>query len=172
MRAASGAPGSMSLSRRDASADALNWERSQPLLATPITGTSSTPRPTSPTRAGKVSSLARSPVAPKMTRASARSLTPSSFGLPGPCAQPLADVVAGPQRVGDGGQRGVHGADAGEEAGVHHVEVVQLVGLAHRVERGGRGIRAEPDRAGLVRGGTDRHRLVQVDAVVEQVLLE
>src|ERR1019366_2209706 len=48
--------------------------RPHPLFATPTTGTSSAPRSTSPTSAGKVSSLARSPVAPKMTRASTGSV--------------------------------------------------------------------------------------------------
>src|SRR5258706_10033032 len=38
----------------------------------PMTGTSSTPRSTRPTKAGNVSSFARSPVGPKMTSASAR----------------------------------------------------------------------------------------------------
>src|SRR3954462_14825998 len=123
MRAASGASGSMSLSRRDASAYARNWESSQPLFATPITGTSRTPRPTSPTSAGNVSSLARSPVAPKITRASIVSVTPNSFARGRSCGEPLEDVVADPQRVRDGGQRGVHGADAREEAGVDDVEV-------------------------------------------------
>src|SRR3954462_8119746 len=140
MREASGAPGSMSFSRSEASAYALNWDRFQPLFATPITGTSSMPRPTSPTRAGKVSSFARSPVAPKMTRASTRSLMPSTpRPRPRRSAQAFAQVVADPQGVGDRRERRVHRTDAGEEAGVDDVEVVHLVRPAVDVQgRGGR----------------------------------
>ena len=53
MRAAAGASGSMSLSRSDAAAYARNCSSSQPLLATPITGTSSTPRSTRPDQGGE-----------------------------------------------------------------------------------------------------------------------
>src|SRR3954471_17855131 len=69
-------------------------------------------------------------------------------------------------------QRRVHRADAREEAGVGDVDVVQLVRLAVRVQcRGGR-VGPEPDGARLVRCRADRHRLVQVEAVVEQAVLQ
>src|SRR5215469_6109356 len=82
------------------------WSRPQPLLATPMTGTSSTPRSTSPTSAGNVSSLARSPVAPKITTALALSvclpaapvmadpLEPESFP-PLPSPTPSGEVYLG-----------------------------------------------------------------------------
>ena len=60
--------------RSEATAYSRNCSRPQPLFATPMIGTSSTPRSTSPTSAGNVSSLARSPVAPKITSASTRSV--------------------------------------------------------------------------------------------------
>src|SRR5215472_1270607 len=51
-------------------ARALNWSRVQPALATPSTGTLRWPRRTIPCSAGKIFLYARSPVAPKKTRAS------------------------------------------------------------------------------------------------------
>src|SRR6476660_5771714 len=120
-------------------------------------GTFKTPRSTSPTRAGKVSSLARSPVAPKMTSASTRSAVMPRFSCPscavikGRSAESFEHVIPDAQCVGDGGERRVHRADAREEAGVDDVEVVHLVRAAVHVERGARRVGAEPDRAGLGR---------------------
>src|SRR5262249_24912206 len=51
-------------------ARALSWSRFQPALATPITGTFRWPRRAIPCSAGKIFLYARSPVAPKKTRAS------------------------------------------------------------------------------------------------------
>src|SRR4051794_18623833 len=133
MPAAAEVSGSIPLARNDAAAYSRNWSSPQPLFATPMIGTSSTPRSTSPTSAGKVSSFARSPVAPKMTSASMSAVAIEilliSRGARG-SVQPLEDVVADPERVRDRGQRGVHGTDAGEEAGVDDVQVVEIVGLA------------------------------------------
>src|SRR5580700_6831471 len=67
----------MSLSLRESVAYARNCSSPQPLFATPITGTFRTPRSTRPTSAGKVSSLARSPVAPNMASASTGSAWPA-----------------------------------------------------------------------------------------------
>ena len=67
-----------------------------------------------------------------------------------PCAEPFEQVVADAQGVGHRRERRVHGADAREEAGVDHVEVVDLVGPAVGVEHRRRGVGAEPARAGLV----------------------
>src|SRR3954453_12915967 len=64
--------------------------------------------------------------------------------------QPLGQVVAHPQGVRDGRQGGVHGADAGEEAGVDHVQVVHVVGLAVDVQGARGGIAAEADSSCLV----------------------
>ncbi len=49
---------------------ALSWSVVQPALATPITGTFRWPRRTMPWSAGKIFLYARSPLAPKKTRAS------------------------------------------------------------------------------------------------------
>src|SRR5690348_6317646 len=66
-------------------------------------GTSSTPRSTSPTRAGKVSSLARSPVAPKITSAS--TLLAAIFNSSGRVQVSGRSVVAGRGRRGGDGCR-------------------------------------------------------------------
>src|SRR4051812_1408473 len=87
-------------------------------------------------------------------------------------AEPFEEVVADAHGVGDRGQGRVHRADAREEARVRDVEVLQLVRLAVRVERRGVRVGPEPDGARLVGGGTDRHPLVQIQAVVEQVVLQ
>ena len=65
------------------------------------------------------------------------------------------DVLADADGVGDRREGRVHRADAGEEAGVHDVEVVELVGLAVRVEH-----RAWPGRrrTGRCRPGGRRRR--------------
>ena len=65
--------------------------------------------------------------------------------------QALAQVVPDAERVRHRGQPGVHRADAGEEAGVDDVEVVELVRLAVHVEHRRLGIGAEATGAGLVR---------------------
>ena len=80
----------------------------------------------------------------------------------------LGDVIAHAQRVRDDRQGGVHRTDRGHEAAVHHVEVVQVVGLAVHVEdRGGR-VGPEARRARLVRGGGGVECLVQVEAADER----
>src|SRR5690242_11042575 len=65
-------------------------------------------------------------------------------------AEALEKVVADPQRVGHGRQGRVHGADAGEEARVDDVEVVDLVRAAVGVEHRGGRIAPEAAGAGLV----------------------
>jgi hypothetical protein len=59
-------------------------------------------------------------------------------------AESLEQVIADPDGVGHRGESGVDRADAREEAGVHHVEVVELVGPAIRVEHRVGGVGAEP----------------------------
>jgi hypothetical protein len=47
---------------------------------------------------------------------------------------PLRDPVGDPQRVRDDGERGVHRADRGKEAGIGEVEVVEFVCLSVEIE--------------------------------------
>src|SRR5262249_17099831 len=64
--------------------------------------------------------------------------------------QPLGEVVADAERVGDDGQGGGHRRTGGEETTVDHVEVVHLVGPAVHVESGGGRIPPEADGPVLV----------------------
>src|SRR5277367_3790650 len=83
--------------------------------------------------------------------------SPFTRGTAVPLAQALEQVIADAQRVGDGGQRGVDGSDAGEEAGVHDVQVVEIVGLAVHVEDRSSGVGAETTGARLVSNAGDRN---------------
>src|SRR5215472_15420354 len=95
----------------------------------------------------------------------------SPCALPVSGGEPLGEVVGYAQGVGDGGEGGVHRADAGEEAGVHDVEVVQFVGLAVDVQdRGGR-VGAEPAGARLMRAPRDRDAHVHVEVLAQDVVL-
>src|SRR5215471_9555013 len=69
--------------------------------------------------------------------------------------QSVQEVIAHTDRIGDRGERGVYRADADKEARVHHVEIVELVRLAVRVQDGALGIRAEAARSGLMRAAGD-----------------
>ena len=76
----------------------------------------------------------------------------------------LGDVIAHAQRVRDDRKGWVHRADRGHEAAIHHVEVVEVVGLAvHVKDRGGR-LGPETRRPCLVGGGGGVECLVQVEA--------
>ena len=79
-------------------------------------------------------------------------------------------MVAHPQRIGDGGERGIHRADADEEAGVDDIEIVEFVRLAVAVEHRGGGIVAEPAGAGLMRAAGQRNVVVHVEIAADQML--
>ena len=64
--------------------------------------------------------------------------------------------------VGDDGEGRVDGAGGGEEAGVDHVEVVELVGFAVDVKDGGCGIVAEAEGTVLVADAFDGDALFEV----------
>src|SRR5690242_4730565 len=84
---------------------------------------------------------------------------------------PAEQVLADPDGVGHGGEGRVHRPDAGEEAGVHDVQVVQLVGLAVDVEHRRGRVVAEPAGPGLVGAAGDRDAHVHVEVLVEHVVL-
>src|ERR1019366_10787671 len=79
-------------------------------------------------------------------------------------AIPAQQVLAHADRVGHGGERRVHRAAAGEEAGVDDVQVVEFVGLAVDVENRGGGVGAEPAGGRLV--SDPGHRGVYAHVVV------
>src|SRR5262249_14431761 len=116
----------------------------------------------------RASSRARSETAAATTAESACH-TPGSTGTA--LSEPGLQVIADAKRIGHDGERGVDRPTRREEAGVHHVEVVQLVRLAVHVECGRRGIVAEPDRAVLVRHAGERDALAQVEAPREQAFM-
>ena len=62
--------------------------------------------------------------------------------------QPLDQMIPHPHRVGDRGQCRINRRGRDEERGVDHVEVVQLVRLAPRIEHRARRVGAEADGPG------------------------
>src|SRR5688572_1412462 len=103
-----------------ARARSWSWARVQPAFATPTIGTVSRPRRTRPWSAGKIFLYARSPVAPKKTRASEGVV---SIGHP-PSAGPRKVVAAGERREaranrreGAAAERGTDRMAAGERRG-------------------------------------------------------
>src|SRR6185312_17268203 len=83
-------------------------------------------------------------------------------------AHPREQVVADPQRVGHCRERRVHGPDAGEDARVDDVDVVELVGAAVPVH--GRRGRIDPAAAGarLVRHAGHRDLVLHVREPVQE----
>src|SRR4051794_23129689 len=79
---------------------------------------------------------------------------------PGRSSEPPVQVLTDADGVGHGGEGWVHRTDAREEAGVHDVEVVELVGLAIGVEHRCRRVVTEAAGAGLM--GDPGHRDVHV----------
>ena len=109
-------------------------------------------RRSSPSR--RPSRAAGPPPPPRGRPSASASGQPAQPGLPLTRSRAL-QVVADPQRVGHDGERRVHRRRGREEAAVHHVEVVDLVRLAVRVER--RGLRVAPE-ADRCRSGARRRR--------------
>src|SRR6516164_7846439 len=85
-------------------------------------------------------------------------------------AESLEEVIADPERVGHRGQRRVDRPDAREEARVDHVQVVELVGPAVRVQDGTVAVGAEPARPSLVRAPGDRDLVLEIGVVGEEVI--
>src|ERR1700722_3131757 len=94
---------------------------------------------------------------------------PAPFGRRS--GQPGQDPVADPDGVGHRGEGRVHRADAREDAGVGHVEVVHLVRAAVGVEHRRGRVGAAPDGPGLMRAARDRDVRLHVHASVGQVPL-
>ena len=86
-------------------------------------------------------------------------------------AQPFQDLVPDPQSVGHDRERGIHRAARGEEAAVHHVEIIHLVRPAVRVQRRGPGIVPEADGAVLVRHARQRNPLADEQVAGEESLV-
>src|SRR5881296_2941015 len=83
----------------------------------------------------------------------------------------LEQVIPDAERVGHDRERRVYRSARGEEARVHHVEVVHFVRLAVRVQRGGLRVVAEPDRPVLVSDAGQRNALAEIKAPREQAFM-
>ncbi len=79
-------------------------------------------------------------------------------------------MIADAQRVGDGGERGVHGADADEEAGVDDIEIVEFMRLAVAVEDGRAWVGAEATGAGLMGAARQGDVVVHIEVARHQML--
>ena len=78
-------------------------------------------------------------------------------------AQPLQHVIAHAQGIRDDSERGVDRADAGEEAGIYHVEIVHLMRAAVGIQHRGRGIASKAAGARLVANARDRNLRLQIE---------
>src|SRR5215470_2776370 len=81
-------------------------------------------------------------------------------------------MIADAQRIGDNGERRVHGADRDEEAAVDDIEVIEVVSLAIKIERRCLGVPAEADGSGLMRRAADRDVLAQIERARQQMRME
>jgi hypothetical protein len=86
-------------------------------------------------------------------------------------AEPVEKVIADPQRVSHDGKRWVDCTARREEAGIHHIEVVDLVRLAVAVEHGGLRVVAEADCSVLVGNAGQRDSLTNVEVSREQAVM-
>ena len=75
----------------------------------------------------------------------------------------LLEVIPYPNRIGNGGKRGVHRSDAREEAGIHHIEIVEVVGLAIDIQHRSGRIITEAASAGLVAHGGNGHGALNIN---------
>src|SRR5271157_5262705 len=77
-------------------------------------------------------------------------------------AQTLQNVIAHPQRIGHDGQRRIHRRARREEAAIHDVEILKIMGLAIYVQRRGFGIMPKADGAVLMGDARQRNALPHV----------
>src|SRR5437868_6777992 len=85
------------------------------------------------------------------------------------CPQSLEQVITDPQPVGHRRKRGVHGADAREEARVDDVQVVELVSAAVPVEDRRPGIVTKSARSGLMCDARHGDLVLEVRVVGQKV---
>ena len=86
-------------------------------------------------------------------------------------AQALQQVIPHAQGIGHRRQRGVDRGDAGEETGVHDVEIIEFVGFTVDIEHRRSGISAKAARASLVAHPGDGDVFPQIEIVGNQVLV-
>src|SRR5215216_7344064 len=83
--------------------------------------------------------------------------------------QPLEQVIAHADRVGNCGQGGVHRPNADKETRVHDIQIIELMRLAVRVQHGGLRICAEPARPGLMGTTCDWDVGLHIDVAWDEV---
>src|SRR5215475_13030706 len=99
--------------------------------------------------------------------------SPPQFGArrPSRSPQPLQEVIADADRIGNRGERRVYRPDADEETRVHHVQIVELVRLAVHIQDRALRIRAEAARPDLMGTAGDRDITLHIDVARDQVTL-
>src|SRR3989475_340849 len=113
----------------------------------------------------------RSTRTPASIRLAILTTPPVASGGSSTLLEPLEQVIPDAERVGHDRKRRVYRSARGEEARVHHVEVVHFVRLAVRVQRGGLRVAPEADRPVLVRDARQRNALAEIEAPREQAFM-
>src|SRR5262249_43906401 len=86
-------------------------------------------------------------------------------------SQPLQQVIAHPDRVGNRGERRIDRADADEKARVYDIKVVELMRLTIEVEHGALGIAAEPAGASLMGAARDGNIRLHIQIARNQMMM-
>src|SRR2546427_6931569 len=113
----------------------------------------------------------RSTRTPASIRLAILTTPPVASGGSSTLLEPLEQVIPDAERVGHDRKRRVYRSARGEEARVHHVEVVHFVRLAVRVQRRGFRVVPEADRPVLVRDARQRDALAEIEVPREQAFV-
>src|SRR3989475_6268780 len=119
---------------------------------------------------GRPKQTVRSTRAPASSRLGVMTTPPVSAGG-FMLLEALDQVIPDAKRVGHDRERRVYRSARGEEARVHHVEVVHFVRLAVRVQRRGFRVVPEADRPVLVRDARQRDALAEIEVPREQAFV-
>ena len=84
----------------------------------------------------------------------------------------LLEVVPHPNRIGNGGEGGIHRSDARKEAGIHDIEIVEVVGLAIDIQYRRSRIITKTASAGLMSHGGYRHGTLNINLAFNQMVFE
>src|SRR5512134_2947905 len=84
--------------------------------------------------------------------------------------EPVEQMLADSQGVGDDRQRGIHRRTRYEKARIDDVEIVQVVGLTVDVQHRSLRVVAEPHRAALVRRPRNRDLFAKIEMRRQQVV--
>src|SRR3974390_1423482 len=107
---------------------------------------------------------------PRLRKTGLRS-TAHSYAFGHARAQALQNVIAHAQRIGYDRQRRIHRRARREEAAIHNVEILEIMGFAIHIERRSLGIVPEADGAVLVGDTRKRNALSHIQVAVEQSIM-